>query len=62
MSTLGDIMSSTSGRDHEYIRGFHEYIGGYHDVCRGYQEYIGGCSVHQGFQYKLEGFCPPHAS
>ena len=27
----------------------------------GYHEYNGGCSVHQGSQYKLKGFCPPHA-
>ena len=32
----GDTMSS--------LGGYHEYIGGYHD------EYIGGCSVHRGFQ------------
>ena len=47
MSTSGDITSTS---------------GGYHDVCRGYHEYIVGCSVHESFQYKLKGFCPPHAS
>ena len=38
---------------------------GYHDARGRYHEYIGGCSVHQGFQYILKGFChlaPPHAS
>ena len=54
MSTSGDIMST--------LEDFMSTSGGYHDVCGGYHEYIGGCSVHQGFQYKLKGFCPPHAS
>ena len=38
MSTSGDFMSKSEG---------------YHDVCGGYHEYTGGCSIHQGFQYKV---------
>ena len=61
MSTLGvsrvhrgDIMSTSED--------FMSTSGRYYDVCGGYHEYIGGCLVHRGFQYKLKGFCPPHAS
>ena len=50
MSTSGNTMS-TSG-DVQYIGGNHEYIGGYH-------EYFRGCSLHQGFQWKLKGFYQP---
>ena len=44
MMHVGDIIG-TSG-DVQYIRDAHER----------YNEYIGGCSVHWGFQYKLKGF------
>ena len=37
----GDIISTSAGYD---------------DACGGYHEYIGGCSVHQGFQYKSKTF------
>ena len=49
---------STSGGYHEYIRV--DIMSTLNDV-----PYIGGCSVHWGFQYKLKGFyhlAPPHAS
>ena len=69
MSTSGDIMSTlgmfSTLEDIMKTLGDVQYIGEYHDACGGYHEYIGGCSVHWGFQYKLKGFChlaPPHAS
>ena len=54
--TCGDTMSTS---------GDVQYIMGTMSTSRGYHEYIRGCSVHWGFQQKLEGFyqlAPPHAS
>ena len=45
MIHVGDTMS-TSG-DVQYIGGYHEDI---MSTSGGYHEYIGGCSVHRGFQ------------
>ena len=63
-----------------YTEGYHKYLMGdiimhVGDIkstsgnimmhVRRYYEYIGGCSVHRGFQYKLKRFyqlAPPHAS
>ena len=64
-STSGDIISTLG--DVKYIGGIslvHQamfntlwdiimHVGG---GGEGYHEYIGGCSVHWGFQYKFKGF------
>ena len=55
MSTSGDIMSTLG--DFMSISGdFMSTLGGYHDAGGEYHEYIGGCSVHWSFQYKLKAF------
>ena len=59
MNTLGGYHNSHGGISREH-RGIFSTLEGYHYSFGGYHEYIGGCTVHWDFQYKLKAL--PHKS